>query len=131
MEQGRVTVWHCLRRAAVDSGVAERGIPNPIEIIRNVADAVGGPSFPPLTVPKPHYPQEYSPNACVRLRPKVIAIADRLDLSRRDLAIALATATYGLIMLSKETLPPAIAVRLAAEIAFGVAKMAPPTATIG
>lgn len=131
MEKGRVTVWDCLRRAARDCGVPETDIPDPIGIIKNVADAVGGPSFPPLTVPRQHYPREYSPNACVRLRPKVIAIADRFDLSRRDLAIALAMTAYGLILFAKDTVPPAVAVRLAAEIAFGVAKMAPLTAPIG
>ena len=118
-------MWDCLRRAGRDAGLSERDIVDPIEVIRNVAAAVGGPSFPPLTVPTEHYPHEYSPNACVRLRPKVIAIADRLELSRRDLAIGLAMAIYGLILLTKDVIPPAISVRLAAEIVFGVAKMTP------
>ena len=130
-EKGRATVWDCLRRAGRDAGLSERDIVDPIEVIRNVAAAVGGPSFPPLTVPTEHYPHEYSPNACVRLRPKVIAIADRLELSRRDLAIGLAMAIYGLILLTKDVIPPAISVRLAAEIVFGVAKMTPLTAALG
>jgi hypothetical protein len=130
-EKGRATVWDCLQRAGRDAGLSEREIVDPIEVIKNVAAAVGGPSFPPLTVPSEHYPHEYSPNACVRLRPKVIAIADRLDLSRRDLAIGLAMAIYGLILLTRETVPPAISVRLAAEIVFGVAKMNPLTAVLG
>jgi hypothetical protein len=122
---GRATVWGCLQRAGRDAGLSEQEIVDPIEVIRNVAAAVGGPSFPPLTVPREHYPHEYSPNACVRLRPKVIAIADRLDLSRRDLVIGLGMALYGLILLTQQVIPPAISVRLAAEIAFGVAKMSP------
>jgi hypothetical protein len=129
-DKGRATVWACLQRAGRDAGLSERDIVDPIEVIRNVAAAVGGPSFPPLTVPKEHYPHEYSPNACVRLRPKVIAIADRLELSRRDLAIGLAMAIHGLILLTRDAVPPAISVRLAAEIVLGVAKMNPLAAVL-
>ena len=124
-------MWECLLRAAKDAGVPEADVPDPIAVIKNVVDAVGGPSFPPLTVPERHHPREYSPNACVRLRPGITDIADRLDLSRRDLALGLAMATHCLILLTKDTLPPAIGVRLAAEISFGVAKMSPLTAALG
>jgi hypothetical protein len=130
-ENGQVTVWHCLQRAARDAGLAERDLFDPIDVVKNIANAVGGPSFPPLTVPRQHYPHEYSPNACVRLRPRVIAIADQFNLSRRDLAIALAISIYQLILLTKDVLPPAVSVRLAAEIAFGVAKMNPLNEVIG
>lgn len=129
--QGQPTVWDCLLLAARDAGVAERDIPDPVDVIKNVVAAIGGPSFPPITVPQQCFPHEYSPNACVRLRPKVIDIADSLDLPRRDLAVALAMATYSLILLTREVLPPAIGVRLATEISFGVAKMSPLTAPIG
>jgi hypothetical protein len=129
-EKGRATVWDCLQRAGRDAGLSEREIVDPIEVIKNVAAAVGGPSFPPLTVPREHYPHEYSPNACVRLRPKVIAIADRLDLSRRDRAIGLAMAIHGLILLTKDVVPAAISLRLGAEIVFGVAKMNPLSAVL-
>jgi hypothetical protein len=130
-DKGRTTVWDCLTRAWREAGLPENEIFDPVDVIRNVADAVGGPSFPPLTVPNAHYPHEYSPNACVRLRPKVIAVADQFDLSRRDLAIALAMAVYQLILLTRDAIPPAISVRLAAEICFGVAKMNPLTAVLG
>ena len=128
---GRPTVWACIEQAALVADLQRIEIPDPIDVLKRVADAVGGPEFPPLTVPKRHYPHEYSPNACVRLRPRVTAIADRLDLSRRDLCIALAMATGGLIVITRDTLPPAISVRLAAEIAFGAAKMAPLNEPIG
>jgi len=129
--QGRATVWDCIAHAARSAGLRESEIPDPVAVMQAVAAAAGGPEFPPLTVPKKHYPHEYSPNACVRLRPHVLKIADRYDLSRRDLCIALAMATGGLIQITKDTLPPVISVRLAAEIAFGVAKMAPLNEPIG
>ena len=128
---GRSTVWACIEQAALVADVPRSEIPDPIEVMKKVADAVGGPEFPPLTVPKRHYPHEYSPNACIRLRPRVTAIADSLDLSRRDLCIALAMATGGLIVITRQTVPPAVSVRLAVEIAFGVAKMAPLNEPIG
>jgi hypothetical protein len=128
---GRSTVWACIEQAALVADVPRSEIPDPIEVMKKVADAVGGPEFPPLTVPKRHYPHEYSPNACIRLRPRVTAIADSLDLSRRDLCIALAMATGGLIVITRQTVPPAVSVRLAVEIAFGVAKMAPLNEPVG
>jgi hypothetical protein len=130
-EQGRVTVWDCIAHAARSTGLRESEVPDPIEVMKRVAAAAGGPEFPPLTVPKKNYPHEYSPNACVRLRPHVLKIADRYDLSRRDLCIALGMATGGLIQITKDTLSPVISVRLAAEIAFGVAKMMPLNEPIG
>ena len=45
--------------------------------------------------------------------------------------LALGMATGGLIQITKDTLSPAISVRLATEIAFGVAKMVPLNAPIG
>jgi hypothetical protein len=129
--QGRATVWDCIAHAARSTGLRESEVPDPIEVMKNVAAAAGGPEFPPLTVPKKNRPHEYSPNACVRLRPHVLEIADRYDLSRRDLCIALGMATGGLIQITKDTLPPAISVRLAAEIAFGVARMMPLNEPIG
>ncbi len=130
-EQGRVTVWDCIAHAARSTGLRESEVPDPIAVMKNVAGAAGGPEFPPLTVPKKNYPHEYSPNACVRLRPHILKIADRYDLTRRDLCIALGMATGGLIQITKDTLSPAIGVRLAAEIAFGVAKMMPLNEPIG
>jgi hypothetical protein len=93
--------------------------------MKNVAAAAGGPEFPPLTVPQKNHPHEYSPSACAGLRPHVLKIADRHDLTRRDLCIALGMATGGLIEITRDTLSPAISVRLAAEMAFGVARMTP------
>jgi hypothetical protein len=122
---GRVTVWQCIERAARDAGVTPHEMPDPLAVMRNVAGAVGSKSFPPLTVPERHYPKEWSPNACARLRGRIVPVAGQLDLSRHDLAIALAMATGALIRLNRGVLPPAIGARLAIEIAFGVARMAP------
>jgi hypothetical protein len=127
---GRPTMWTCIEQAARDAGMARNEMPDPADLLRQVTKG-DGPAFPPITVPERHSPLEYSPNACVRLRPKVIDIADRLDLSRRDLAFALGMATAGLIAFTKDDLAPPIALRLAAEIMFAVARMAPLAETVG
>ena len=67
----------------------------------------------------------------MRLRTKVVAIAGPFDLSRRDLAISLAMATAMLVRMTKDVLSPEIGIRLATEIAFGVAKMVPLAEPIG
>jgi hypothetical protein len=130
-DEGRATVWKMYEHAALKAGVPKADMPDPTAVIEKVVGSIGGPDFPPLTVPKQHYPREWSPDACVRLRPRIIAIADRCDLSRRELFIALAMATGCLFDLTKNVLPPAIGMRLATEITFGVAKMTPPNLVFG
>jgi hypothetical protein len=130
-KDGRITVWQCFQRSLYEAGLAETKLPNIEDVIANVARAVGGPSFPPLTVPQEHCPHEWSPNACPRLRHKVTAIAANYDLTRRELAYALALATGRLVAMTKAVLPPTIGITLAAEIAFGVAKMAPLIEPVG
>ena len=122
---GRVTVWQCLQLSLRDAGLGDTKLPNIEEVISNVAGAVGGPSFPPLTVPGDNYPREWSPNACPRLRHKVTAIAAKHNLTRRELAFALALATGRLVAMTEGVLRPVIGITLATEIAFGVAKMVP------
>lgn len=123
-KDGRITVWQCFKRELHEGGLGKTKLPNIEEVITNVARAVGGPSFPPLTVPPEHYPHEWSPNACPRLRDKITEIAAKFDLTRRELAFALATATGRLVVMTKAVLEPAIGITLATEIAFGVAKIA-------
>jgi hypothetical protein len=124
---GRPTMWACIEQVAANADVPPSEMPDPATLLRQIGN--GGPAFPPVTVPERHYPLEH-PSASVRLRPRVIDIADRLDLSRRDLAFALGMATAGLIELNGDDLPPAVAIRLAAEIMFGSA-MAPLAEAVG
>jgi hypothetical protein len=119
--RGRPTMWACIEQAATDADVPSSDRPDPATVLKRIDSS--GAVFPPVTVPERHYPLEH-PSACVRLRPRVIDIADRFDLSRRDLAFALGMATAGLIERNGDDLPPAVAIRLAAEIMFGRA-MAP------
>jgi hypothetical protein len=130
-KDGRVTVWQCFQQSLRDADLGATEFPNIEDVVANVARAVRGPSYPPLTVPEDHYPHEWSPNACPRLRHKITAIAARHNLTRRELAFALALATGRLVAMTQEVLPPAIGITLAAEIAFGVAKMAPLSKVFG
>jgi hypothetical protein len=81
----------------------------------------------PLSIPDEHYPTEWSPNAGPRLRGAVREIALRYWLTPRQTALALGMATGNLIHQGKDLLPPKIAFRLAVEVMFATAKMAPLT----
>jgi hypothetical protein len=124
-KDGRITVWQCFQRELHEAGLGKTKLPNIEDVLANVARAVSGPLFSPLTVPQEHYPHEWSPNACPRLRRKITEIAAKYDLTRRELAFVLAPATGRLVVMTKAVLDSAIEITLATEIAFGVAKMAP------
>jgi hypothetical protein len=131
--KGGETLWNVLTTMAAKAGVADRDFPDITDILQRVAEGVsiilatgkdaGG--FPPLTVPRVHFPHEWSPDACYRLRHHVMAIGKKHELTARQLAFALAMATAGLIYQTRDILDPAISLRLAAEIMFSTAKMAP------
>ena len=131
--QGRPTLWLVVSDLALNAGLAERDLPDVVDILKRVAARIShiadtghdGGGFPPITVPRENYPHEWSPNAGPRLRHKVTAIGLAHDLSPRQLAFAMAMATGGLISQTRDVLAPAISTQLAAEIMFSTAKMAP------
>ena len=124
-ERGEIALWTVIRTGAVRAGASLDDLPNPVDVVFRVAEKVGSSPFPPLTIPERHYPHEWSPNACPRLRGMIEEITNKHDLSKTERAMAMAFAIIILIEETKEVLPPAIAATLALEIMIGVSRMAP------
>jgi hypothetical protein len=99
--------------------------PDIIDVRRRVVEAFGSKSFPPLSIPVRHYPQEWSPNATVRFRGWLERFFARKGLTPLEAAAALACTTGALIQMTKDALEPCIAVLLAMEIMIGVSRMRP------
>lgn len=123
--RGETTLWTVIRVGAEGVGAAPADLPDPVAVVARVAAAVGGSPFPPLSIPDRHYPHEWSPNACPRLRDGIEKIAVEQGLSGSTLALALAYAIALLIAQTKDILPPAIAATLALEVMIGVSRMVP------
>lgn len=124
-EAESVGLWVLLREGALEAGAEEAQLPNPLEVVRRVAGAVGGSPFPPLSVPDRHYPHEWSPNACPRFRSEIERIFKSHSLGRVEGAVAVVMAISQLMKETMKVLPPAVAATLALEIMAGVSHMAP------
>ncbi len=116
-----------IRQGAVKAGAAETAIPELEEITARIKEAMDGGPFPPLSVPIEHYPQEWSPNACPRLRAAAAEICQAHGLNPAKSATALVIACAFLINETRKVLPPEIGARIALETMIGVARMAPVT----
>jgi hypothetical protein len=129
----RVTIYNVLETVTVTTPLKSQDVPDPNQLVRRisqgVAEAMKGDcnNFPPLTISPENYPQEWSPNAGLRLRYRVLEIERKHHLTERQTAFALAYATVGIIKYVQGVLDPAIATRLAAEIMFATARMVPLT----
>ena len=80
---------------------------------------------PPLSIPEKHFPHEWSPNACPRLRGGIEKIAADHKLEQGDTAKALALTIVLLMAQTKSVLPASVAATLALEVMLGVAHMVP------
>ncbi len=119
-----MTIWAIMRIVLSHQDI-EVDLPDPIEVTKRVAAAVGGSPFPPLSVPQEHYPHEWSPNACPNFRLHINNIAESHDLDRTGKAMALGYAIGYLLAKTKDTLDTKIAVTLVLEIMIGVSHMIP------
>ena len=116
-----------IRQGAVKAGADEAAIPELEDITARTAQAMEGGPYPPLSVPAEHIPQEWSPNACPRLRGAVAEICQSHGLSGVKAATALVIACAFLINETRQVLPPEIGARIALETMIAVARMAPVT----
>ena len=114
-----------LRETAVKAGASEADLPRPAELAGRIAGAVGGSSYPPLSVPQRHYPHEWSPNACVRFRGEIERLAAEHRLDKLEIVVAIVMAIQSLILQAKSALSPAVGATLAMEIMGGVSHMVP------
>lgn len=106
-----------------EAGYHYRNVDRVKTIIKRTAAAIGGEIFPPLTIPKNHYPYEYSPNAAVRYRATMKEIFDAHVMTKRERAICCTYLTGQAIVEAKDVLDPDIAYQLALEMIVGVSKM--------
>ena len=116
-----------IRQGAVKAGADESAIPELEDITARIKEAMEGGPYPPLSVPEEHYPREWSPNACPRLRAAVDEICRSHGLTGPKAATALVIACAFLINETRQVLPPEIGARIALETMIGVARMAPLT----
>lgn len=118
-------VWAIVANCAIQSGLSEDQLPNPIISVAQVAAAMGGSSFPPLTIPREHYPHEWSPVAGPRFRNALKEIFEKNGLDAGSAAASCALATSLLLNQTNEVLKPETSVKLVLEIMVGVSRMAP------
>lgn len=114
-----------IRQGAVKAGAAESEIPELEDITARIKEAMEGGPYPPLSAPEEHHPQEWSPNACPRLRGAADEICRSHGLTGKGAATALVVACAFLINETRHVLPPEIGARIALETMIGVARMAP------
>jgi hypothetical protein len=110
--------------AVGNAGGDPRSLPSGRALLARMAAAVGGPSYPPLSVDRSHYPHEYSPQAATRFRAKVCVIcAAQGIVDPKEIFVTCALATAMLITVTAKTLDPVVAGTLALEMMFGVSRM--------
>jgi hypothetical protein len=123
--RGLPTVWSFVRQGALKAGVKAELLPDIDTIVARTAAAIGGAPFPPLTIPRDKYPQEWSPNACPTHRVAVLHFMGEHDVTEpAAIALALGIAMMLYVEQSKSTAPLTL-IQLAAEIMIGVSRMQP------
>ncbi len=122
--EGPRPLWFVVAMFAERAGVPLDDQPDPMATIARTVAAFGK-RYPAVTVPEDHFPLEWSPVAGPRFRRHVQDVARRHNLQGADIAEACGIALGLILDLTKDALDPRIGVRLAQEVAFGVARMAP------
>jgi hypothetical protein len=122
--EGRATAWMFIMHAAMEAGVAAYDLPR-IEALAAAFAQADGEMVGSFSVQEKYAPRELPQNVGPRFRHKIIAIADRHDLSLREATVALGAAAGQLILRTQQDFPPRVAVTLAAETMLMVAHMAP------
>jgi len=119
------TAWSMITRAAAMAGLKPEELPDLSDIISRTLSGFGKSQFPPLTVPPRHFPRECALNAGPRLRGRIVAIGERYSLPPTDIVLVLGWAVGAMIIMMRKSLPPAISVRLAAEVMIGMSRVGP------
>ena len=110
--------------AVGNAGGDPRSLPSGRALLARMAAAVGGPSYPPLSVDRSHYPHEYSPQAATRFRAKVCVICAAQGIVDPKEYLRHLRARHGdADHLTAKTLVPVVAGTLALEMMFGVSRM--------
>jgi hypothetical protein len=136
---GQHTLWSFLAAAVQSSGGQPLGPQEVGEIFKNSAATMGGPQFGVPRLPDAHRPR-LSPRAALNaLWPATRKLLDRDDapgaqgrrLSPAHWPTVIALTAQKLIQLSKETLDPALSMRIILEAAVPMSKVDPKTVPQG
>ncbi len=118
------SVWAIIR-TVLSTASSKDGLPDPVEITRRIAGAVGDSHFPPLSIPKENHPHEWSPNACPNFRQQINQIAGQHNLNRTQRTMALGFALAYILKQTRNVLDTKIAATLVLEMMIGVSRMVP------
>ncbi len=118
------SAWNMITALAESRlGIAAAQLPSLDRVVAQTAAAQGSENFPPLSVPREHYPTDWSPLAGPRLRPSIDVISDHHGLQGDERTLACAIATFSLIQQTQEVLRPIIGLTLALEMLVGVSRI--------
>lgn len=124
MIEGSEPLLSLVERCGRRLGLEDKDIPDPVEVVARTVAAFGK-SYPPLTVPRENFPLEWSPFVGPKFRGDIKQIAETYQLDGQGIATACALAVTSLQVLTRDALDPAIAIKLAYEVAIAAARMAP------
>ena len=124
------TVWSMLEPLVAKGVLPAHALPDPTATYRHVAESVGRAPWGEVstTVGDDHRPLRPPLRSAFELRPAVLGVEQSFNASVTDRHVVTASALASAIEQTKDAIDPALAVRLAVEILFGMAKMAPMTA---
>ena len=112
--------------AVRQAGGAVARLPAGPVLLARTAAAIGSPQFPPLTVDKSHYPQEWSPLAAPRFRADMRSICEKHGLrDPKEIFAACVMAVSLLIAATAKVLDATISGTLALEMMVAVSRMSP------
>lgn len=124
------TVWSILA-GLQDRVVPASAYPSPEDLYGRVAGGVGGQGWGevPLTVGPDHAPSQPPLRRAFELRPAVLETERSFNAPVTDRHVVTASALAAAIEQTKDAIDPEVALRLSLEVVFGMAKMAPMTAS--
>jgi hypothetical protein len=123
-DPNRLTVFRLVASEGARAGGSR--FPDMREVARRTAAACGSQNYPPLSVPPQHFPKENARIALQRWWPIVVKIFSANELrhvSPLHRMFALSLMTGQLIEAGKDVLNPDVAMLLAMETAFAMAKV--------
>ncbi len=114
-----------------DRVVPASAYPSPEDLYGRVAGGVGGQGWGevPLTVGSDHAPSTPPLRRAFELRPAVLETERAFNAPVTDRHVVTASALAAAVEQTKDAIDPQVALLLSLEVAFGMAKMAPMTAS--
>ncbi|MEJ0063683.1 MAG: hypothetical protein WDO70_10940 [Alphaproteobacteria bacterium] len=106
-------------------GLSEHKFPNIDDIFRAAVIGIDKNQLPVLSIPMEHRPNFWAMAGAAYARDKILEIYRRNRLSSGEAVLAMTLVLCRILTVTKDTLAPEIAFRLALETLIGVAKLHP------